>query len=177
MVDFLWDNLFKKNKQEEIAIKRLKKTHLFSQLTRKELVLLSKHLHIRQYRPKEPVFRQGEMGVGLYVVIQGHVNIHSRNDLELETKETLITRLGPGDFFGELALVEENDRRTASASACDEALLAGFFQPDLHEMIDRYPNLAVKILLRLSEILGTRLKETTTTVSALKRELKAIDTH
>ncbi|NJM10327.1 MAG: hypothetical protein HC883_05575 [Bdellovibrionaceae bacterium] len=50
-------------------------------------------------------------------------------------------------------------------------MLIGFFRPDLFEILDRQPATGVKILLRLSEVLGRRLKETTLKVTELKDEL------
>jgi CRP-like cAMP-binding protein len=88
--------------------------------------------------------------------------------------EIVITKLSPGDFFGELSLVEEGGRRSATATAKNETTLIGFFKPDLLEILERNPNAGVKIALRLGEVLGCRLRETNDRVSVLEDQLKQL---
>ena len=64
-----------------------------------------------------------------------------------------------GDFFGELALLDE-EPRSASAICTVHSRLIGFFRTDLLTLINRYPELGNKILLNLSRVLGERLRET-----------------
>src|SRR5690606_30815615 len=89
-------------------------------------------------------------------------------------RHVLVTRLSRGDFFGEISLVEQAGRRTATASAADDVILLGFFKPDLAEIVERNPRMGVKLLTRLGEILGRRLKETADRFTEVKRELKEL---
>lgn len=176
MVKYLWENVFKKERKQQDVVEILKANYLFALLSRKELRFVKDIVHIRTYRPGEFVFRQGEVGVGMYIVVNGAVDVHVE-DLQAEESERtsmLITRLTAGDFFGELSLVEDNGRRTATAVASDETSLIGFFKPDLLEIVDRSPSTGAKIVLRLAQVLGKRLKETTHKVSELKREVKSV---
>lgn len=173
MVNYLWDNLFKKNqKNQEIEIV-LSDNFLFKDLSGSEMRLLKTLVHYRIYRPGELVFRQGELGVGMYIIVKGHINISVEDPTATEEsdKNIFVTRLNRGDFFGEIALVEQNGRRTATASASDEVVLLGFFKPDLAEIIERSPRTAIKIALKLGEVLGRRLKETAERFTEVKREL------
>ena len=173
-VNFLWDNIFRRPKKEDDIRSALKSNILFKDLTESELRFVESIVHVRRYHAGESVFRQGEMGVGMYLIVKGRVEIfisdHS-SPLE-EAREIFITQLHDGDFFGEITLVEENSRRTASAMCRDESVLIGFFTPDLHEILKRSPSSGIKILFRLAEVLGRRLKETTEKVSDLRRALK-----
>lgn len=178
MVNFLWENLFKKEEKEKDLVHLLGDNYLFENLTKNELQFLSRIVHVREYKPGETIFRQGEIGVGMYIIIKGDVDIHVEStpvEGESTSSPAPITQLEAGDFFGEISLVEENGRRTATALAATEASLIGFFQPDLNEVIERNPSTGVKILLKLSQVLGKRLKETASKISELKRELRLIN--
>lgn len=174
-MNYLWENIFRKKKDDDVR-GVLRQNMLFQDLTERELRFLEDLVHLRRYHAGESVFRQGEVGVGMYVIVKGRVEIFvtdSTASLD-ETRDIYITQLLQRDFFGELALVEENGRRTATAIARDETILIGFFKPDLTEILTRNPTLGIKILLRLAEVLGRRLKETTDKVSELRQALKEL---
>jgi CRP-like cAMP-binding protein len=110
----------------------------------------------------------------MYIIASGHVNItkeETRTDKNKSENGIIITKLLSGDFFGELALVEENGRRSATATAREDTSLIGFFKPALLEILERRPGVGVKIALRLGEVIGRRLKETTDRVSILEEQL------
>lgn len=176
MVSYLWDNFFKKETGDTDIIGMLSENFIFKVLTSSELHFVKKLIHVRHYKPGEVIFTQGELGVGMYIVADGTVNIsvedlHTLNDAD---RNVFITRLAKGDFFGEISLVEQAGRRTATATAADNVTLLGFFKPDLSEAIERNPRMGVKILSRLGEVLGRRLKETADRFTEVKRELKEI---
>lgn len=182
----LWDNLFKKNSAKSKVTSLLKETILFSDLEDDDLDMLEKIMNPRQYRAGETIFRQGDGGVGMYLIVSGSVNIFLDQVLETqELKQSLITRLYTGDFFGESALVIESGKRSATVIAREDCELLGLFYPDLLQIIKKQPNVGNKILFRLGEVLGTRLRETNkqlvsllTENETLKKELgKKIDDH
>lgn len=173
-MNFLWDNLFRRPKKQDEIRASLRDNALFRDLTDRELNLLENIVHVRQYHSGEPVFRQGDVGVGMYIIVSGRIEIFVTDDTAShdESRDIFITQLLKDDFFGELALVEEVGRRTASAIARDETTLIGFFKPDLLEVLKRSPAAGIKILFHLAGVLGHRLKETTEKVSDLRRALK-----
>lgn len=171
-MDAFWDNIFRKDRKEKSVESALKSNVLFENLTHRELSLVQEIVNVRAYSPGESVFQQGEVGVGMYLILRGKVAI-STEDLKgvgAKTEKHLITHLIEGDFFGELALVEETSRRTATATAAEETSLIGFFKPDLMEIVTRSPETGAKILLNLSRVLGQRLAETTQVIRQLKHQ-------
>ena len=174
MADFLWKNYFKRTTEEKEISAILKENILFADLSSKQLKFVTNIVHLRKYRTGEVVFRQGEVGVGMYIIASGHVNITVEETISDKNKSPhgiIITKLVSGDFFGELSLVEENGRRSATAVAGEDTSLIGFFKPDLLEILERRPGIGVKIALRLGEVIGRRLKETTDRVSILEEQL------
>jgi len=176
MVNYLWDNIFKRGSRDQEIDAVLSENYLFKILSPPELHFVKSLVHYRVYKPGEKIFSQGELGVGMYIVVRGTINItvedlHTHDESQ---RTTFVTRLSKSDFFGELSLVEQASRRTATATAADDVTLLGFFKPDLEEIVERNPRIAVKILSRLGEILGRRLKETAERFTEVKRELKEL---
>lgn len=177
MVNYFWDNIFKTNRQEKNLHNALKNNILFSELNSRELHLVKSIINVRNYRAGENVFHQGEVGVGMYLIISGSIDVSvEESSVAGEApRSSFVTRLSDSDFFGEIALVEETGRRTATATAHEETILIGFFKPDLMEIISRNPSAGVKILIGLGKILGTRLAETTAMIRVLKKKVKRDD--
>ncbi len=172
----LWLDFFsRKTKAQQSIIDVLKQNQLFKRLTPFELKIISRMVHERRYEPGEVIFSQNEKGLGMYMISSGRVEIRVRAESphsELRNASTnvsttsdgelhVITNLTEGSFFGELALVDDESRRTATALCLEATTLLGFFKPDLMEILERRPEMGVKILLELSHVLGARLAETT----------------
>ncbi len=143
---------------------------IFSQLSSRELRQVSSIVHQRQYVSGELVFTQGDPGLGMYVIEHGKVEIIFRDDAGTEKK---LAVLADGDFFGELSLLDESPR-SATALAKTESKIIGFFRPDLIDLLSRSPKLGTKILFKLGEVIGTRLRVTNEQLGKLNTELEKI---
>lgn len=176
MVSYLWENFFRNDERSRQIDQILRDNFIFQDLSASEMSFVRKLVHYRTYRPGEPVFKQGELGVGMYILVKGHINVtvDEIGRSSSAQKNSVVARLSPGDFFGEIALVEQVSRRSATALAADEVVVLGFFKPDLSEILERSPRTGIKILSKLSEVLGRRLKETAEKFTDLKRELKEL---
>lgn len=132
----------------------LRAVPLFDELKRSELKKVLRILHERTYQPDEVVFREGEPGAGMYLVRRGEVDIV----IQLEGgAEQVIATLGERQFFGEMALLED-EPRSASCVATKRTELLGFFQPDLEDLLDRDPKLGSKVLWNLARLMASRLR-------------------
>ncbi|MGW8247658.1 MAG: cyclic nucleotide-binding domain-containing protein [Acidiferrobacterales bacterium] len=146
----MWANLFRKRPPwKQTAIRLLQETPIFEGLPRRVVAQLVDSMHRRVYRDQEAVFRNGDEGLGMYLVLSGQVVV-SVNSQEL-------ARLLPGDFFGEVALFGEQ-HRTADAFASGDTELIGFFRPDLEEWVERSPKQGSRVLSRLGKVLAQRLR-------------------
>jgi CRP-like cAMP-binding protein len=163
---FLWADLFRRKKADQASLlDTLMENILFKTLTGREVRYLGGLVYERVYQPGEPVFQQNDRGLGMYIISKGRVAIKT-NSVQ---GEVLVTTLTEGSFFGELALVDPDNIRTATAQAVDRTVLIGFFKPDLMEILERKPAMGVKILFQLSTVLGRRLLETTEKITLLTR--------
>lgn len=140
---------------------------LFEDLAPRELDAVQRLLHRRDYVAGESVFAQGEPGLGMYIIVRGAVSIQS------EPSGRELVELTDGDFFGEIALLNEVIR-SATARAKTDCTLLSLFQPDLLGLLDRNPRLGVKVLLALARLVGLRLVEVSDEVDGLCKERDAL---
>ena len=167
----IWKNIFSERSIRKGSTQELlSKVPAFASLTFRQLKEVSAIVHRREYRAGEPVFFQGDPGLGMYIIQEGSVSI-TLSDKDGQQKEIAI--LSEGDFFGELGLLDESPR-SANAICRADCLLIGFFRPDLFEMIDRKPALGIKIVLKLAEIVGERLRKTDKELSKIKGQMDAL---
>jgi CRP-like cAMP-binding protein len=122
-------------------------------LLKKELKNIAQLTHEREYKSNEYVFKKHAPAEGMYIILHGEIEIKDPKS------GNIFADLHSGDFFGELALLDE-EPRSASAICTVPSRLIGFFRTDLLTLINRYPELGNKILLNLSRVLGERLRET-----------------
>ena len=149
----IYQNYFKKGNDVNPIIKVLENVPIFEHLTEKELSEVVRLTHERTYKKDEHVFKKLAPAEGMYVILDGGVLITDSDS------ETVFATLESGDFFGELALLDE-EPRSASAISTMPSRLIGFFRTDLLTLMKRSPELGNKILLNLSRILGERLRRT-----------------
>ena len=176
--DIFWGNIFKIKRKTESLFSFLKNNPLFCNFTSKDLRQIEKIVHVRKFKKDEIVFKEDEPGTGMYIIKSGRIRITKNRAKEgSASEEEVITLLTENDFFGELTLIEKTRfPRTASAYADAASELVGFFKPDLLEIIERNPKLGIKIIMKISEIIGNRLRITTSLISAKKEEIAKLKT-
>ena len=165
--DPFWTNIFKNGKKEVSLETILGRIPVFQDLRSSEIKALERIVHKRVYSEGELIFHENDPGAGMYIVSKGSVRIFINSTDGVETELTQLTK---GDFFGEIALLDESPR-SASAVACGRTELIGFFRPDLLGLIERNPAMGVKIVLKLAEVLGQRLRHTNEELAKLSTEL------
>jgi CRP/FNR family transcriptional regulator len=97
----------------------LREVSLFQDLAPVELETLSHQVVRKDYSRNELIFSQEDRGDGLYIIASGHVSITRQNP---NGDELILAMYVPGEYFGELALFDD-EPRSASASAIDECSL------------------------------------------------------
>lgn len=111
---------------------------LFRNASPDELAALSRSAELRNYAAGEQIFAEGDQGDGVYFIKSGSVRISAMVN---QDQRRMLSRLGPGEFFGEMAVLD-NEPRSATATA-EEALVAGFIpRDDLMAILQRSPRLA-----------------------------------
>lgn len=106
----------------------------------------------------------------MYVIEEGEVKIVFRNGVGGKKELAL---LGKGDFFGDLSLLDESPRSATAISSIGSKII-GFFRPDLVSLLSRSPKLGTKILFKLGEVIGTRLRVSNEQLAKLNSEMEKL---
>ena len=165
-----WKNVFRIKRKPTSVEEMLAKIPVFENLKTKELRQVAGIVHRRQYVSGEYVFFQNDPGLGMYVIEQGEVSVFL---LTADGTKKELAVLKDGDFFGELSLLDESPR-SATVIALTDANLVGFFRPDLFEIMEKTPGTGLKIVLKVAEMIGERLRNTNQELSRLRAELDAL---
>jgi CRP/FNR family cyclic AMP-dependent transcriptional regulator len=132
----------------------LRSLEIFKDLRDRELGSLVAALHSRTYREGEVVFVEGDIGRALFVLEDGAVEL-TRKDAD--GRPVVLYRLKPGDFFGEMALLESLPR-TATATAVDKTRLHLLYKSKLDALLMAEPRIGVTIMSHLASLLSARLR-------------------
>ncbi len=126
-------------------VDELRQVPLFSGLSQRQLKQLARGFKEREFRPGTSMVRQGEMsGVGFFVITGGEASV-SVDGME-------VAKLGPGDHFGELALISEQVRSaTVTAEGHLQCLVMAFW--DFRRFAKENPDVTWKLLQHLVGVL------------------------
>jgi CRP-like cAMP-binding protein len=123
----------------------LKKVSWFEDLDQKSLDAISNAAVEQKYSPGQEIIRQGDTGVGAFIIRSGKVDIIQERD----GKEIKLATLGPGDVIGEMSLLDEFPR-SATARAVEPTTALGIQRWHFKGILESHPQLALALLPILS---------------------------
>lgn len=127
-------------------IATLGRVPLFVDLGKRELHRLSVACRPRDYAAGEVLVRQGEPGAGLFIIVSGRVQVTQHNE---NATSQAISTAGPGDVFGEMALLDEQPRSaTVTAVEPTHVLLLPVF--DFRAALREDGDISVRLLAVMS---------------------------
>lgn len=133
-------------------LRELKAMSLFVELTQREMKIVDGFMHQRSYLKDEVIFDEGEEGQAIYLILEGKVLICHQGQADRP-----IALLESGNFFGELALLDDAPR-AAQARAAEACTLLVLFRGDFLGLMLSHALIASKIALQLARHLGARLR-------------------
>jgi serine/threonine protein phosphatase PrpC/CRP-like cAMP-binding protein len=146
-------------REVNLKLEVLHKMALFRHLTFQELVRVLNSTEIRTFAPDENVVQDGDEGDELFIVLTGQVRVHAG--------DAVFVHLGPGEHFGEMALVDKAPR-SASVSADEESKLLVMRRRDFFDIIRKDHAIAVKLLWSFLGVLTERLRTTSRELGEVK---------
>lgn len=174
MMKYLWmANPLSRARKHSIP-KFLRNVELLKNFSDNELRILAKYMHNRKFADGEVVFREGEVGIGFYFIFSGIIEL-SHDDLGNDVSDEKFLILEEFGYFGELALLQEGNQRTATALARNKCELVGIFKPDLDNLIIRHPVIAAKLIQSISIALADRLYFLTNEASKMHKRIKQLE--
>lgn len=134
-------------------MKNLRRIPFFADLPEDILEIIQQHMKRRRFRKGDIVFREGAPGDSMYIIESGQVAVLSEG--EGDEPDAIFAYLGPGSFFGEMALLL-GERRSATVRVVLDAELWELHKHDLDLILKRHPSVA----LLFSQELSRRLRRT-----------------
>ena len=124
----------------------LAKVPMFAGCTKKELEAVARAVKEVEHPEGHVIAREGDRGVGFFLISDGTAKV----SIGGKTR----SRLGPGDFFGEIALLDRGPR-TATVTATSPIKLLGLTAWVFRGLIEEHPSIGFKLL----EVVASRLRE------------------
>jgi CRP/FNR family transcriptional regulator/CRP/FNR family cyclic AMP-dependent transcriptional regulator len=124
----------------------LGRTSVLASLPQRDLKVLAGLLHRRFYQRGEVVFHRGDPGDVLHLVHRGRLKVVLQS---AGGEQALLTIVGPGDLFGELALLD-GQPRSATVVALEPAETATLGRLDFLDLVRRSPSAAERLLIALA---------------------------
>jgi CRP-like cAMP-binding protein len=131
----------------DTKVDALAKAPLFSALSKQELGALAKATEDLEVEEGKVLTREGDLGREFFVIVEGDVSV-TRDGNELR-------RLGPGEFFGEIALIYENARRTATVTSTSPLRFFVLTRQSFRSLLEHQPEIEDKVMAALEERLGS----------------------
>jgi len=124
----------------------LKGVDLFRSIPGEELSHIAQITDEVEYTPEQLVFKEGEQGDAMYLIVDGTVKVHSGDHVFAE--------LGMKQCFGEMAILDA-EPRSASITSLSELTLLRIQREDFHEILAEKPEISLGII----QVLTNRLRE------------------
>jgi CRP-like cAMP-binding protein len=137
----------------------LRTVPLFSELSEEDISSLGRLATRRRYPKDTVVFFENEEGDFLFMILEGRIKVTILGD---DGREIILSVLGPGDFFGEMALLD-NEPRSATAIAVEDSELLSLHRTDFQSVLADNRSITSALI----KILTVRLRRANQQISTL----------
>lgn len=135
----------------------LARVPLFKRLEPHELEKLAEEIDQVNFKAGETIFNEHDRGDALYILEEGAVRIWVMDE---DVNEVTLAELKPGDFFGELAVLDRGER-SSSATAIVDSHLHRLSSDDFQKFLHQHPDCAIDVICEI----GARMRQTNLLVS------------
>jgi serine/threonine protein phosphatase PrpC/CRP-like cAMP-binding protein len=156
------------DRAKHVALKRevLAKMALFSRLSERELLRVMQAVSVQRFKADDVIIREGDKGEELFIVLEGRVRVLRG--------EEMLTELGQGEHFGEMALIRAVPRSATVKSDGPSELLV-MRRADFFNILRQEHEVAVKILWQFLGSLADRLDQTSSELRQAKEDMAAVE--
>lgn len=135
----------------------LERMQLFSELGSEHADMLTQHGTVRSYPRHAVLVNEGDQSESLYVILEGRVKVYVSDE---DGKEAILDIMDKGEFFGELALLDE-EPRSASVMTLEATRCLIISRAEFNRCLSEHPDLAlslIRILARRVRVLTNNVK-------------------
>ncbi|MGK0498872.1 MAG: CRP/FNR family cyclic AMP-dependent transcriptional regulator [Oceanicoccus sp.] len=137
----------------------LNNVEIFDGLAEQELEALASSSVTRSYPKNTVIINENDHADSLYIIEAGKVKVYCSDK---NGKEFIMNTLGPEDYFGELALLDD-DKRSASVRTMEKSSFCIIYKEDFNKVLEQQPNIANTLIRNLTR----RVRKLTKDVKAL----------
>ena len=119
---------------------------IFSGLGKADLDLLEHHMVKRSFQKNTIIISEGDEANSFFIIIEGAVKVFLSNE---EGREIIINAQGPGDHFGELALLDDA-HRSASVITTEKSVIGVISKDDFHKVLAKNTDLSLNLIRELT---------------------------
>jgi hypothetical protein len=138
---------------DTVPIAALRRVKILADLSDEDLARFLGFMEVHTARQWAPIVHQGDHGDAMFFVLDGEVRVR----LIISGKESTLVTLGPGDFFGEVALFDQGPR-SADVVANSDAVLLKISHEAFGRLSEAAPDLAAPFLLGIGKTLTARIR-------------------
>lgn len=138
-----------------LDVESLKALPLFKELNSSDLANVASLFFEKIYTKNSTLFVEGMTGEILYAIKKGSVQITKKM---ASGEEAVLATLKDGEFLGEMSLID-NRPRTATARVAEESTLLVMTKKAFNTMLEKYPEVSLKVLLVFLKIANERLRK------------------
>ncbi len=137
----------------------LKQVEIFSGLSDAELDIIADSCISRSYPKNTVIINEDDFADSLYVIEAGRVKVYCSDK---NGKEFIMNTMGAGEYFGELALLDD-EKRSASVRTLDKSVFLIMYKDEFNKVLDEQPNIARTLIKNLTK----RVRKLTSKVKSL----------
>jgi CRP/FNR family cyclic AMP-dependent transcriptional regulator len=115
---------------------------IFTGMEPRDLQLIEKRMVRRGYPKNTVILSEGDNSDSLYVILEGRVKVYLSDE---NGKEAIINYMEPGDYFGELSLIDDS-KRSASIMTVEKSSMAVMSKQAFHQVLSDNPGIAIHLL-------------------------------
>jgi CRP/FNR family cyclic AMP-dependent transcriptional regulator len=120
----------------------LKGVPLFSLLDEEEAAVLAGQVEVREFAPRQRIYKMSDAGGRAYVLVSGRVRVTTTDE---DQQEVVVDEPGPGEFFGFASMLEQTPHQT-DATALEETVCVEVDRHDIQILLERKPHAGMDML-------------------------------
>jgi CRP/FNR family cyclic AMP-dependent transcriptional regulator len=155
----------------------IKETTIFSDLDEQEVKEVLKITREKRFSNSETIMQEGQEGDSMYILVSGSVEISKTLTMKMgeddyTEKEKILTSFKAQDnvIFGEIAMIDR-ENRSASVMATTDCILLEIKRVDFLNLIEKKPQMGIKVLRKIAELLANRLRQSSQDIIRLTTAL------
>jgi CRP/FNR family transcriptional regulator, cyclic AMP receptor protein len=143
----------------------LRTVNLFNEFSEADLSALDRQLRERRFRKGQIICRAGDTGDDMFLIRSGNILVSKPVTGRVEQ---VLARMGPGEFFGEMSLLDQSPR-SATVQSEDDCLLLSLDRQNLRQLVEMRPRAAAAFYRAMLGVFIQRLRESGDQIAEVTR--------